>query len=130
MTSTASPAIRQEIEAADDERIRAKIQRDQAAMERVIADDLVYVHSTAYTEGKSTLIAGIMAGRVLFRSMTRSDVTVRDFGNLALLCCKVVIEFEMGGAARSAHSRIVSAWVKRDGRWQMAHYHSTTIPPK
>lgn len=40
------------------------------------------------------------------------------------------MEFEMGGARQTAHSSIVSAWVRRNDRWQMAHYHSTSIPQK
>ena len=130
MTLPANAALQQEVEAADDERIRALVQSDFAALEAVHADDLVYVHSTAYTESKPSLLKGMRAGRVRFIGVSRSDVRVREFGNILLMDCKVAIEFEMGGTRRTAHSNIVSAWVRRDRRLQMVHYHSTTIPQK
>lgn len=129
MTETAAPGPR-DIEAADDERIRALVATDFPALERIHADELVYVHSTAHTEGKESYLKGLRAGRVRFLDIRRRDPRVRIWGDVALLDCKVQLDFEMSGATRTANSNVVSAWVRRDGRWQMAHYHSTTIAQK
>lgn len=117
------------IETADDERIRALVAADADALERVLDDELVYVHSNAHTEGKASFLAGLRAGRVKYLGFQRHDALVRTWGEVGLLHCKVQIDFEMKGQARTAHSNVVSAWVLRDGRWRMAHYHSTSIPP-
>ena len=90
----------------------------------------VNVHSTAHTEGKAAYLKGLRAGRVRFIGVTRRDTRVRAWGDVALLDSKATLDFEMGGERRSANSNVVSAWVRRDGRWRMAHYHSTTIPRK
>ena len=117
-----------EVELADDERIRALVAADVAAVERLLGAELVYVHSNAHTEGKASFLDGLRAGRVRYLGVQRSGATVRTWGEVGLLHARVRSEFEMKGQARTAHSNVVSAWVRRDGRWQMAHYHSTTIP--
>lgn len=129
MTATPGTAA-QAIEAADDERIRALVAGDVDALERMHGDELVYVHSSAFTEGKDSYLKGLRAGRVKFLGISRERTSVRAWGDVALLHCKARLDFEMGGETRTANSNVVSAWVRREGRWQMVHYHSTSIPPK
>lgn len=117
-----------EIEAADDERIRALVAGDAGALESLHAEELVYVHSNAYTETRPAYLKNL--GQLRFLDIRRHDARVRMWGDFALLDCKVEMDFEMGGSTRSARSKVVSAWVRRDGRWQLAHYQSTAIPQK
>ena len=117
-----------EVELADDERIRALVAADVAAVERLLGAELVYVHSNAHTEGKASFLDGMRAGRVRYLGVQRRDAAVRTWGEVALLHARVQIDFEMKGQARTAHSNVVSAWLRRDGGWRMVHYHSTSIP--
>ncbi|MDO9437660.1 nuclear transport factor 2 family protein [Hydrogenophaga sp.] len=126
MTAPAADSLA--IESADDARIRALVNADFAALERALADELVYVHSNAFVDSKRSYLDGLRAGHVRFLGVSREHTRVRLVGGVALLDCSAVLRFEIKGRARDARSRVMSAWVLRDGRWQMAHYHSTSLP--
>ncbi|WP_159592533.1 nuclear transport factor 2 family protein [Hydrogenophaga sp. BPS33] len=116
------------IEAADDARMRALVEADLAALERAHADELVYVHGNAFVDSKKTYLQGVRAGRARLLGIRREDTRVRLFGDVALLDGVSHARFEIKGQAREARSRVMSTWVLRDGRWQMAHYHATSLP--
>ena len=126
MTAACADII-QEIEAADDERFRAKAAYDWSGLAKVLADELVYVHVTARTDSKASLLESLGTRRVHYLGGTRRDVSVRAFDDIALMNGKLLLTFEMGGVRHASDSVFVSAWVRRDGRWQMAHWHSTAI---
>jgi len=51
-----------EIAAAERALYRAMIAQDFAALRALLADDLVYIHSTAVSESKEAYLAGVAAG--------------------------------------------------------------------
>ena len=118
----------QEIEAADNERFRAKCAKDAAGLARVLADELVYVHSSAAIDTKASLIEGACRGKYHYRSAVRRDVQVRDYADMALMTGKVTIEVTVNGAGKTVNATFTSAWVMRDGRWQMATWQTTSLP--
>jgi hypothetical protein len=124
---SADPEIARQIEAADDERFRAKAACDWPALERLLADELVYVHVSARTDTKDSLLESLRSGRVQYLRGTRRDVNIRAYRDIALMNGAVKIEFQIDNVPRSSESAFVSAWVDRDGRWQMVHWHSTSI---
>ncbi|TMI03568.1 MAG: nuclear transport factor 2 family protein, partial [Betaproteobacteria bacterium] len=56
---------------------RAMIAKDFAALQRILAPDLVYAHSTAVAETKQEYLAGVAAGLYDYESIVSHDVRVR-----------------------------------------------------
>ena len=64
------PAIAQNtILSSEDARFRAQVQRDTLALQNLLSDDLVYIHSNALTETKTDFINSVRTGHIAYQSM-------------------------------------------------------------
>ncbi len=65
-----------EVRAADDARYAAMIAQDFVALDRLLADDLLYTHSTAVTDTKVQYLAALRGGKYRDKSARCEGVTV------------------------------------------------------
>ena len=122
---TADEAIR-----AEDARYAAQMNNDFAAMDRLIADDLVYIHSSSLVDNKKTYIESMRTGAVKYRVMRRSDVTVRTFGCVATLTGMGNFDVTVNDKEMTVDLRFHAIWAKRDGKVQFISWQATRLPAK
>ncbi len=122
---TADEAIR-----AEDARYAAQMNNDFAAMDRLIADDLVYIHSSSLVDNKATYIESMRTGAVKYRVMRRSDVTVRTFGCVATLTGMGNFDVTVNDKEMTVDLRFHAIWAKRDGKVQFISWQATRLPAK
>jgi len=124
-TITAEEALR-----GEDARYAAQTSRDFAALQQLIGDDLVYIHSSAIVDDKAAYIETQRAGTVIYRTMKRSDVTVRTYGCLAIITGQGNFDVTLKGQDTSVEIRFHSIWAKRAGTVQFVSWEATRVPPK
>ena len=73
-----------EISAAEQALYRAMIARDFEALDAILADDVVYVHSTAVAETKAGYLAGVRNGLYEYDSIESDEVAVALHGDVAV----------------------------------------------
>src|SRR3989454_8957396 len=78
--ATETTGVAAEVLSADDRRFEAMRKGDWAALDRALADDLTYVHSTARLETKAEHIANLRAGEPHYRGISPRDRRVRVNG--------------------------------------------------
>jgi len=122
--------IESEIHAAEDARYRAMTSRDLAALSALLGDDLVYTHSSAVVDGKTSYLASLASGRVRYLAAQRDGVSIRAYGDTAVVHGHAQVEAEIDGERRSLDNMFVNVWVRRPDGWQMVHWASTAIPKK
>jgi len=85
---------------ADDERCRAMLAHDLDTLERVLADDVIYTHSSAVVEGKAQYLQALREGRSRYLAVQRKSAQVRMYGPVAIMHGHVImqIEIQTGGA--------------------------------
>jgi len=113
-----------EIIALEDRRIEAMVKGDVKALEEILADDLVYTHTTARLDTKASFIDAVKTGRSNYKSVEREDVKVRQFGDTAVVTGHA--KFHVGD--NKFEARYTDVYVKRNGAWQMVAWQSTRIP--
>ena len=113
-----------EILALEDRRIEAMIKGDVKALEEILADDLIYTHTTARLDTKASFIEAIASGRSNYKSVERKDVEVRDLGDTAVVTGQA--RFHVGN--NKFEARFIDVYAKRDGAWQMVAWQSTRLP--
>lgn len=116
--------------AAEDLRYAAQTRNDFSAMERIFGADLVYTHSTAVVDGKSSYIETMRSGTVKYRSMNRNNVKVRTYGCLATITGSADFDVTVKGQELSVELRFISLWAKRDGKLEFIGWQATRVPPK
>ena len=113
-----------EIIALEDRRIEAMVKGDVKVLEEILADDLIYTHTTARLDTKASFIDAVKTGRSNYKSVEREDVKVRQFGDTAVVTGHA--KFHVGD--NKFEARYTDVYVKRDGAWQMVAWQSTRIP--
>lgn len=111
----------------DRQRMAAMGSRDIPELDRLIADDLIYVHSSARLDTKASLIGAMESGATVYRSVVPSDVVAQDLGDAVVLTGVAAIDVTSGGNAMSFRVRFVDVYAKRGGTWQMVTWQSTKL---
>jgi ketosteroid isomerase-like protein len=105
------------------------IKKDRATMQRLYADDYMYVHSNGTVLNKAQEIAESMSPNQAWTGHKSEDMKVRVFGNVAIVTGLSILT----GSAKayvSGPRRFTEVWVKRSGRWQELGGQSTIVPAK
>ena len=113
-----------EIIALENRRVEAMTKGDANALDEILADDLIYTHSTARIDTKASFIEAITSGRSNYRSVERKDVNVRQFGDSAVVTGHA--KFHVGD--NKFEARFIDVYAKRNGSWQMVAWHSNKLP--
>ena len=128
MAAQADAATADAVRAADVARFKAQTTNDFAALGRLLADDLVYTHSSAAVDDKASFIESMRSGRVKYESVEPRDVQVRVYGTTAVVTGAGRFRVTAQGQALDNQLRYTDVWVLRDGRWQMVAWQSTRLP--
>jgi ketosteroid isomerase-like protein len=126
--SNAAAAAEKAVVAAHDARLAATIKGDVAALSAMMTDDLTYTHSSAVTETKAELLAGLKSGKYVYREITPKDRRVRVHGDAAIVSGPAHIVIEPGGQRTEIDLYFTEIYVKEGGRWKMALWQSTRFP--
>jgi len=119
-----------EVQAAEDARYRAMTTNDLGALAALLGDDLLYTHSSAVTDTKASYLETLRSGKVKYLAAERDGVSVRAYGDTAVVHGHARIEAEINGERRSLDNMFVNVWTRRPAGWQMVHWASTAIPKR
>ena len=112
----------------DRKRMQAMATKDVATLEALIADDLVYTHSSARLDTKRSLIDGMKSGSTVYTSVEPSGVKAQDLGDTVVLTGTAQIKVVSNGTPNAFGVRFTDVYARRDGRWQMVTWQSTRLP--
>ena len=112
----------------EERRFQAQIEADVATLQELLADTLVYTHSSATSDSKASFIAGIKAGKWQYKRVERPVEAVQAYGDCAVVTGEVHIDVFVAVSLKLVRSRYIVVWVKRDARWQMVAWQSTPLP--
>jgi ketosteroid isomerase-like protein len=117
-----------ELLVADKRRYEAMIARDVNALERLLADELLYTHSTGNTDTKQQYLETIRSGYVEYRSSQVFDLVFRQHCDVGMLMGRARIEATIGGTGRVLENRFFASWVKDDRQWKLLAWVSIPTP--
>ena len=112
----------------DKKRMTAMAQKDLAALNELLSDDLVYTHSSARLDTKQSLIGAMESGSTVYTSVVPSDVKAQDLGDTVVLTGSCRITVNAGGRPNSFGVRFTDVYANRGGSWQMVTWQSTRLP--
>ena len=119
---------RTEILATDDARYTAMIEGDFTALQEILAEELLYGHSSGQVDTRESYLNSLQGGAVKYLEAQRSDETVRQVGTVALMTGLHRLRVQVGGQEKVLHNRFMTTWLQRGGRWQLLSWASTPVP--
>ena len=114
-----------EVLRADDRRFEAMRKEDWAALDASLADDLIYVHSTARQESKAEHIGNLRAGKPHYRGIAPRDRRVRVVGSVGIVNGVSDMHVERDGKENRFTVRYLAVYGKFGNDWRMVAWQST-----
>ena len=113
---------------ADDRRFEAMRKGDWSALDAALADDLVYVHSTARQESKKEHIDNLRGGTPHYRGIAPRDRKVRVVGGVGIVNGVSEMHVENAGKEQRFTVRYLAVYAKAGSVWRMTAWQSTKVP--
>ncbi len=102
---------------------------DLATYDRIVADDYVAYTTSGQMQTKPEIMASYRTGTRKYFGLGISDVTVRVFGETAILVARTTgTRIEQGGAKVPNLVRYFRVFTKRNGRWRAVMQMVTPLP--
>jgi ketosteroid isomerase-like protein len=125
IVTTQLSGIEAEVLRADDGRFEAMRKGDWVGLDAALADDLVYVHSTARQESKAEHIANLRAGKPHYRGIAPRDRRVRIHGGVGIVNGVSDMHVERDGKENRFTVRYLAVYAKSGADWRMVAWQST-----
>jgi uncharacterized protein (TIGR02246 family) len=106
----------------------ATLHKDTASLNRIMADDLKYVHGNASIQNKQQFISSIKAGEMVYHSIDFEEDDVRMLGDTAVASSLSRIRILIDGREQDFKVRFLRVYAKRNGNWQMIAHQATRLP--
>jgi ketosteroid isomerase-like protein len=122
-------SVSEELQRAEHNRVEALVSSDVPRLEKLLANDLTYTHSTGIKESKAEFLHRIQSGELKYDSMQHeNEVSVRLYGDTGVLTGTSRVKVSARGQVLNLHIRFTEVWVERDrGPWQLVAWQATKI---
>jgi hypothetical protein len=123
----ASPAIRAEVLAIEAKRVKALLDHDMDGLARLLAEDLVYIHSNGTIDDKASFLE--RKSNVRYTRFDQIDPVVRAYGDVAIInvLTDVTVASSTGGG-NIIKLWSSNVWSRASGTWLQVLWHCTRIP--
>ena len=120
-------ACKKEILALEEKRYQAMLNEDFAVLNTLLADTLVYTHSSAEVDTKASYLDGLRTKKFVYKTAERPVENVQIYGDTAIVSGELRMDILSRGTPRVVHSRYIDVWFKGTNGWQMVGWQSTPI---
>ena len=126
----ANAKAEQQVLQAEKDRFAAMVKVDEAALNKLLADDLTYTHSNANLQTKAQFIADLKSGAIKYVSVApvEAEWKVRIFGTIAVVNGAAAVHVVDHGNDLNFRIRYTNVHTNRPGYWQMAAWEATRFP--
>ena len=109
----------------------ALLRRDIPVLEKIWADDYVFVNASGEVLTKAQRLANVKSGATTLESIKEEEnITVRVYQNSAVATSRVTIKGHYSGQPTSGQYRSTHVWVKGPAGWQLVSNQLTALPRK
>ena len=121
--------VKQEIMRIENERNRAVVDGDAAALDWLTAADYSFITLRGELRTKDEIVKGFKSGSFHYDTRTISDLTVRVYGDTAVVVGRSSQKGTENGKDYSGDYRFTRVYVKQNGHWQTVALQTTLIQP-
>lgn len=133
--------VEQEILTQEENLTQAKRNLDIAALDRLIADDVLATGVTGEVCGKGAMMSearqgliqrdtALAQGKKFTSSIDTEDMRVVTHGDTAVACYRFTVQIQGDGIDIKRRYRNTDVWLKRDDIWQIIGGHVSSLDPQ
>jgi ketosteroid isomerase-like protein len=117
-----------QVMAAEQARTAALEHSDVATLERIMADDVTYIHASGKTDTKKSYLDAIRSGQLRYISWRAKNLHVRLLGSGAVIDGEYAVKVtdsRVQPTPFDINIFILTVYQQRNGRWQQIAWQST-----
>jgi ketosteroid isomerase-like protein len=118
--------IEQELRQMSDEWAKALVRADTPTLNRIMAKDFFFAYPME-GDDKDQFIGDVVSGDVRVEFLNRENVSVRIWGNTAVITAKDSVKWFYKGRDFSGHYKVIHVYSQRDGQWQLVSVQACPI---
>lgn len=127
--SASGDVSRETLRAIGDRFDKAQIEQNRDELERLIADDFVFVGSGGVREGKREFIDGFIDPDLAFDPIKIVDPVIVPLGpDAGIVGGNVVLSGTANGERFASRIRFADTFRRIDGEWKAVHVQATKVP--
>jgi ketosteroid isomerase-like protein len=119
-----------DIQTLERERFMAYVQSDVAALNRIFADDMVYIHSNGLPDTKAAVVQSFASGDLKISRFDAEEIKVRQIGDVMVAVGLVHVDLVNKGTAAKFDLRYTAIYVIQVGQWRLVHVQNARVPAK
>jgi uncharacterized protein (TIGR02246 family) len=121
-------AVEDEIRSVDQQWAEAAKSADAAQLNRLLSNDLVYLHATGVVDDKTSYIDKVKSKRQKYDGIVHSNVRVKVFGgHTAVLTARMRMHGTNAAGPFDDQVLMTHVWVKANGAWQLVAHQTTKV---
>lgn len=113
--------------ALEKQRFAAMVARDTVFLHRVLADDLLYSHTSGAVDTKASFIRSIGSGTLQYQQMELDDVASRTYKNTVVLNGSMRIKVLFNGQVLEMKIKYLDVYRKNGKDWQLVGWQSAKL---
>ena len=120
-------AVADEVKAAENEWLTGITKNDFRKLDQVLAEDLVYLHSTGVMDSKASYVKSLQSGKQKYVAGKINDLKIRVYGQTAVINGDANFDFVTDGKPGKAHLKYTHVFVKGGKGWQLVSHQSLKV---
>jgi ketosteroid isomerase-like protein len=102
----------------NDEWVKAVMRADAPTLDRIMAEDFYFTYPLE-GDDKAQFIGDVTSGELKIKHISREQLTVRVFGNTAVLTARDSATWMYHGRELAGQYKVLIVFAERNGSWQM-----------
>jgi ketosteroid isomerase-like protein len=119
--------VEDQVVAAEKSWAKAVMTGDAAALDKLLAPDLIYAHSTGVVESKTEYLGKLKSGSQKYDLIDHEKTTVKVHGNAAVAHSVVVMRGTNASGPFNNKLMMMHLWVKEGAMWRLAAHQTTRL---
>ena len=117
-----------EVLAGEDERYAAMVDGDLDALDRLLADEVSYAHSSGVRDTKEQYVAKVRSGYYDYHSIDHPVERVEVLGDTAIVVGRMTADLTSGGVRKNIDCLAIAVWTRGGSGWRLLGYAPTPVP--
>lgn len=118
--------IEQLLRQMNDDWLKALVRADSETLDGIMADDFFFAYPME-GDDKTQFIGDVVSGDIRVENVTRENISVRIWGDTAVLTGKDSARWWYQGHDYSGHYKVINVYSRRDDRWQLVSVQACPI---
>ena len=115
--------VEQQLIKLDQEVATAVGRADTAALDRLLTDDFIIIHTHSTSDRKAAFLNLLKSEKQPYELLSLENIQVNLYGTTAVTTGQCFVK-----RTNTVRTVFLSVWVKQQGKWRMAAWETTPIP--